>query len=137
MNISELAMSLIRSPFLIRLTDRSFLNLIGTAIAAIGAAIAVWQTEGVPVSDKVNITIAAIAAIGVVITAWNNGMQQKDAKIGQAAIDALAKQASDKVLEMAPSVSEIPVLGSRIDLSEDEILEKAIQIVSKRKAENG
>lgn len=84
----DFAMSLIRAPLWSRLSDRTFLGTIGTALAAIGATVAAWQTVGLPVQDKANITIAAIVAVGGVVSAWNHGEKKKDATIAAAALSA-------------------------------------------------
>jgi hypothetical protein len=121
--ILNLAMSLIRSPYLIRLTDRTFQSLIGAAFAAIAAAFAIWQTPGVPVGDKVNLTMVAIAAIGAVIAAWNDGNQKKDAAIAKAAIEAMAMQERPLNEAVEPHITDVPLLGTKVDLGDIDLEE--------------
>lgn len=119
MNVLEFAMSVVRAPWLARLTDRSFLAAMGTALTAFGGLIALWQTEGVPVSDKVNATIAFVPTIGGVIAIWTHGMQKKDAAVSTAAIAAASPQATT-----GPPLTG-PILQAGASIAEEEILAKA------------
>jgi hypothetical protein len=82
----EFATSLIRSPFWKRIGDRTFLQSVGTAVTAISGTVAIWQTKGVPVDQKVNVTIAALAAVSVVVSFWNASEKQKDTEIAKAVL---------------------------------------------------
>ena len=59
-----------------RLTDRTFLTTVGTALTALGGVVSTWQTAGVPVGEKVQVTYAAAAAVTAVVTFYNHGQQK-------------------------------------------------------------
>lgn len=116
MNQLEFAQSLIRAPLVKRLTDRTFIGTIGTALGAVAAAIAVWQTEGVPVGDKINATIAAFAAVAGVVAAFTVAEKAKDTGVAKAAISA---QAISTINEPAP-VAQTVTSGSPVPRSVQE-----------------
>lgn len=84
----EFAQNLIRSPFLKKLGDRTFQGLLATAFTALIGCISIWNTKGVPVTDKINSTGVAFVTVSTVIAAWNASEKSKDAKVAQAALSA-------------------------------------------------
>ena len=93
----EFAQNLIRAPLLQRLTDRTFVGTIGTALGAVGAAIAIWNTNGVPITDKVNLTGAAFVAIAGVVGAWSHGEKKKDSAVAVAVLQASTPKMPESV----------------------------------------
>lgn len=71
-----------------RLTSRPFMATVAAAITAIGACVAAWQTAGIPVEDKVDLTIAAITAMTGVVAMFTHAETAKD----KAAIEAAGQQ---------------------------------------------
>lgn len=67
-----------------RLTDRSFMNTVAASIMAVAGCYSIWQTPGVPASDKINATIAAIAGVATVVSIFTHSEKAKD----RAAIEA-------------------------------------------------
>lgn len=59
-----------------RLTDRTFLTTVGSALTTVGGVIAAWQTPGMPVGDKVQVTLGAYAAVAAVVGFYNHGQQK-------------------------------------------------------------
>jgi hypothetical protein len=82
----EFAASLIRPAWATKFKDRTYINLIGAALGAIGTAITVWNTSGVTVAEKMNYTYLAVTAVAAVIAAWNHSQTKKDGVIGAAAL---------------------------------------------------
>lgn len=82
----KFALALLHAPLWKKLADRTFLTTVGSAFTAFGAAVAVWQTQGVPISEKIQTTDAAFVAVVLVVTAWNHGNQKKNTAIAIAAL---------------------------------------------------
>jgi hypothetical protein len=73
-----------QTTWLDRLTDRSFLGAVSTAVGSAAAAYAIWQTHGVPVTDKVNATMTAMLAVAAVVSIFTHSEKKKDAAIAVA-----------------------------------------------------
>ena len=97
MNPLDFATGMIRSPWLRRLTDRTFLSMVSAVFAAIGTCYAAWQTEGIPVDKKVELTYALFLGVSGLIGWWNSSEKSKDTKIGVAAIEASKPATPDTV----------------------------------------
>ena len=61
-----------------RLTSRPFMATVAGAVTALGACVAAWQTAGIPVDDKVDLTIAAITAVSGVVAMFTHAETAKD-----------------------------------------------------------
>lgn len=101
MNKLDFAMSLIRAPFVMKLKDRTFQTLIGTAFVASTGTVAAWRTAGLSVGDKLNVTFMALGAWAAVGAAFTVGDKYKDAKIASAAMEA-APGVQGTLTELAP-----------------------------------
>jgi hypothetical protein len=66
--------------------DKRLTAALSTAAGALAAAIAAWQTPGIPVTEKANMTMAAIIAVSAVWSVWmhTEGQITRD-KLGRAA----------------------------------------------------
>jgi hypothetical protein len=61
-----------------RLTSRKFMATVGAAFTAMGACYAAWQTQGIPIGDKIDLTLAAITAVTAVVALYNHTEGQID-----------------------------------------------------------
>lgn len=82
----EQARSAVRGTWLTKITDRTFLTTISTAVGVVTATVALWQTPTVPVGDKINATMAAFIAVAGVVAFWNGAEKSKDAAVWSAAL---------------------------------------------------
>jgi hypothetical protein len=95
MDVLQHAESMVRPPWWARLTDRTFISMVTTAVGAAGAAVATWRTEGVSIDSKVQVTIGAFVAIAAVVGSWNHSEKKKDAAVSTAAINASNPSVAD------------------------------------------
>jgi hypothetical protein len=82
------AVSIVRPSLKTRLTDRTYMNTVGTTILSVIACVSIWRTPSVPIDQKVNATMAAIVAVSTVVSLWNHKQTSRDETIWKAAIEA-------------------------------------------------
>jgi hypothetical protein len=131
LKIIEAALAVVRSPWAIKLTDRTFLQTIGFASTAVIGCIAAWQTKGIPVDDKIHLTIGALIAVGAVIAAWNHSEKSKDSAVMSAAFNSSSTGEEDVTsppldLQKLDSLYQQAMDGWNKSLEPDKTLTKVI-----------